>query len=41
MAALAKVGYRGFLAPEYSHDPGDPDRLKKLAVLTDKILAFA
>jgi L-ribulose-5-phosphate 3-epimerase len=41
MAALAKVGYRGFLAPEYSHDPGDPDRLKKLSVLTDKILAFA
>jgi len=41
MAAFAKVGYRGFLAPEYSHDPGDPDRLKKLSALTDKILAMA
>lgn len=39
MAALVKVGYQGFLAPEYDGDPNDPARLRKLSALTDKILA--
>lgn len=41
MAALVKVGYRGFVSPEYGPDPKDPDRLKKLSAATDKILAMA
>jgi len=41
MAALARTGYRGFIAPEYGRDAGDPDQLKKLSALTDKILAMA
>lgn len=40
MAALVKTGYRGSLAPEYSHDPSDPDQLKKLSQAVDKILAM-
>jgi hexulose-6-phosphate isomerase len=41
MAALVKTGYRGSLAPEYGHDPNDPDQLKKLSQAVDKILAMA
>jgi len=31
MAALVKVGYHGFLSPEISHDPKDPEQLKKVS----------
>jgi len=41
MGALVKTGYRGSLAPEYGHDPNDPDQLKKLSQAVDKILAMA
>jgi hexulose-6-phosphate isomerase len=41
MAALVKVGYRGWLSPEIGHDPSDPDQLKKLSATVDKILALA
>ena len=41
MAALVKVGYRGWLSPEISHDPNDPDQLKKLSATVDRILALA
>lgn len=40
MAALVKVGYRGFLSPEVGPDPNDPD-LRKLSATVDKILALA
>jgi len=41
MAALGKVGYRGFLSPEIGGDPNDPDKLKKVSLALDKILAMA
>jgi hexulose-6-phosphate isomerase len=41
MAALVKVGYRGFLSPEIGHDPQDPDQLKNVSAALDKILAMA
>ncbi|MCS7315850.1 MAG: sugar phosphate isomerase/epimerase family protein, partial [Bryobacterales bacterium] len=30
MAALVKVGYRGFISPEYGHRPEDPGYLRKV-----------
>jgi L-ribulose-5-phosphate 3-epimerase len=41
MAALVKVGYRGFLSPEIGPDPNDPDKLKKVSQALDQILALA
>jgi hexulose-6-phosphate isomerase len=41
MAALVKVGYRGFLSPEIGHDPRDPEQLRKVSQALDKILAMA
>jgi hexulose-6-phosphate isomerase len=41
MAALVKVGYRGFLSPEIGHDPRDPEQLRKVSQTLDKILAMA
>jgi hexulose-6-phosphate isomerase len=41
MSALVKVGYRGFLSPEYSYNAGEPDQLKRLSAAVDRILALA
>lgn len=41
MASLVKVGYRGFISPEYGHRPDDPDQLRKISAALDKILAMA
>ncbi len=41
MAALVKVGYRGFISPEIGHDPRDPDKIKRVSAALDKILAQA
>jgi hexulose-6-phosphate isomerase len=41
MAALVKIGYSGFISPEISHDPGQPDQLKQISSALDKILALA
>lgn len=41
MAAFVKVGYRGFMSPEISHDPNDPDKPRKVSDAFDKILAMA
>ena len=41
MAALVKVGYRGFLSPEIGYDPNDPDKLRKVSEALDTILAMA
>lgn len=41
MGALVKVGYRGFLSPEISHDPNDPGQLKKVSRQLDKIISYA
>jgi hexulose-6-phosphate isomerase len=41
MAALVKVGYRGFISPEIGYDRNDPDQLKKVSGALDKILALA
>jgi L-ribulose-5-phosphate 3-epimerase len=41
MAALVKVNYRGFVAPELGYDANDPDQLKKVSGTVDKILALA
>ena len=41
MAALVKTGYRGPLSPEISHDPNDPDKIRKVSAALDKILALA
>jgi L-ribulose-5-phosphate 3-epimerase len=41
MAALVKVGYRGFLSPEYGYDRADPDQIRKISDAVDRILAMA
>jgi len=41
MAALVKVGYRGWLSPEIGHNPNDPDQLRKLSATVDKIIGMA
>jgi len=41
MAALVKVGYRGFLSPEIGYEPNDPEKLRKVSDAFDKILALA
>ncbi len=41
MAALVKVGYRGFMSPEVGGDPNDPDKIKKVSAALDKILGMA
>lgn len=41
MAALTKVGYQGFISPEYGYDPNDPSQLQKISRKLDQILAMA
>ena len=41
MAALVKVGYRGYVSPEYSYDPGRPDQLRRISEALDRILSLA
>ena len=41
MAALVKVGYKGFLSPEIGRDPRQTDQLKQVSAALDKILAMA
>jgi L-ribulose-5-phosphate 3-epimerase len=41
MAALAKVGYSGFISPEIGRNPGQADQLKQVSAALDKILAMA
>lgn len=41
MAALVKVGYRGFLSPEIGYEPNDPEKIRKVSGALDRILAMA
>jgi hexulose-6-phosphate isomerase len=41
MAGLVKVGYRGFISPEFGHDAGDPEQVTKLSKALDRILEMA
>ena len=41
MAALVKVGYRGFMSPEIGYRQDDPEQLMKVSRSLDKILALA
>jgi len=41
MAALVKIGYRGFISPEIGIDPRDPDKIVKVSSALDRILAMA
>jgi L-ribulose-5-phosphate 3-epimerase len=41
MAALVKVGYKGFICPEIGHDPNDPNQLREVSAALDKIFAMA
>src|SRR5574340_634741 len=41
MGALVKVGYRGWLSPEYGYDSNDPDQITKISAVVDKIYALA
>jgi len=41
MAALVKVGYRGFLSPEIGYEANDPEKIRKVSDALDKILAMA
>jgi len=41
MAALVKVGYRGFLSPEIGYEPNDPEKIRKVSDAFDKILSMA
>jgi L-ribulose-5-phosphate 3-epimerase len=40
MAAFAKVGYRGYMSPEYSYDANDPDQIRRISAAVDKILSL-
>jgi hexulose-6-phosphate isomerase len=40
MAALGKVGYRGFISPEINRNE-EPDQLRKISAALDRILAMA
>jgi len=41
MAALVKVGYRGFVSPEIGYEPNEPEKPRKVSDSLDKILALA
>jgi hexulose-6-phosphate isomerase len=41
MAALVKIGYRGFISPEIDRDPRQLDQMKTVSAALDKILAMA
>jgi hexulose-6-phosphate isomerase len=41
MAALVKVGYSGFVSPEFGNDPNDPEKINKISRALDKILSLA
>lgn len=41
MTALVKTGYKGFLAPEISRDPKQPDQLRKVSQQLDQIISMA
>jgi len=41
MAALVKVGYRGFMSPEIGRRQEKPDQLRQVSAALDKILAMA
>ncbi len=41
MAALVKIGYHGYVAPEISYDAQDPGQLMKVSRALDKILSLA
>jgi hexulose-6-phosphate isomerase len=41
MAALTRIGYHGYLSPEYSYDPRDPAQLQKISRKLDQILAMS
>jgi hexulose-6-phosphate isomerase len=41
MAALVKVGYSGFVSPEFGNDPNDPEKINKISLALDKILSLA
>lgn len=40
MAAFTKVGYRGYLSPEYSYDQNDPEQIRRISAAVDKILSM-
>ncbi len=40
MAAFVKVGYRGWLSPEYSYSAAEPDQIRRISASVDKILAL-
>jgi L-ribulose-5-phosphate 3-epimerase len=39
--ALVKIGYRGWLSPEYGYDAKDPDQINRLSAVVDRIYALA
>lgn len=41
MAALTKVGYHGYISPEYDYDARDPAQLLKISRKLDQILAMS
>jgi sugar phosphate isomerase/epimerase len=41
ITALRKVGYRGFVSPEISGDPKDPEKIRKVSAALDVILSLA
>ncbi len=41
MAALNKIGYRGFISPEYGYNAQEPGYIKKISKALDQILEMA
>jgi L-ribulose-5-phosphate 3-epimerase len=39
LSALVQVNYRGFLSPEYSYDPADPNQIRTISAALDKLLS--
>lgn len=41
LTALNKADYHGTVSPEYGYDPADPEKIRKISLALDKILAMA
>ncbi len=40
MGAFVKVGYQGWLSPEYTYSAAEPDQIRRISAAVDKILAL-
>ncbi len=41
MGAFVKMGYRGWMSPEYGFEKGDPDQIKRISAAVDRIFGMS